>query len=115
MKKILTILAATIAFSCSDSENIDVDLPAVHPDSEEANALDAFATTTPGNYPVIDVFGNNFEEKLSQFSSLNQYKNQLNTSGAGVADGMTSLMEQLASSVEILTKENVDFYRRTAI
>ena len=24
MKKILTILAATIAFSCSDSENIDV-------------------------------------------------------------------------------------------
>ena len=94
-----------VSYLLGDSENIDVELPAVHPDSEEADALDAFATTTPGNYPVINVFGNNFEEKLSQFADLNRYKNQLNATSTGASDGMTSLMGQLASSIEILTKE----------
>lgn len=95
-----------ISYLLGDSEAVSVDLPAIKPDSREAIAIENYATDNPGSAPVVDVFGNEYESKIDRFASLNSHKNQLVSSeGDRSTEMMSRLMEQLAESVQTLTKE----------
>lgn len=95
-----------ISYLLNDSENVTVELPAIKPGSEAARNIEEYATTETGDSPVVNVFGNDHEAKVDKFTTLNAYKNQLESEDDGqVAESMTKLMAQLAESVQMLTKE----------
>ena len=95
-----------VNYLLNDSENVSVEMPIITPNSETAKVLDDYCTENVEDKPIISVFKENFESKLEKFTSLNSKKDQINfDDNTNSTDEMKRLMNQLAISVQTLSKE----------
>ncbi len=94
-----------VNYLLGDSETVTVELPLIKPESQEANAVEQYATNNPASGRVVQVFDDNYGEKLTKLAELNANKDQFGSKDDIGSNPMTKLMGQLAESVQLLTKE----------
>jgi hypothetical protein len=95
-----------IRYLLNDNDTVNLSLPVIMPDSENIKFIKEYATSDPGDKPVIPVFNiDGFKEKIDAFYSLNDMRNSFEKSvNENQIEYYKKLIKRLAESVHILSK-----------
>jgi hypothetical protein len=95
-----------IRYLLNDNDTVDLALPVVTPESTNAGFIKEFATSDPGDKPVVPVFNvEGFKEKIDTFYGLNDMKKAFEKStNENQIVYFKKLIGRLAESVQILSK-----------
>jgi hypothetical protein len=95
-----------IRYLLTDSDTVNLSLPVIMPESENARFIKEYAATDPGDKPVVSVFNiDGFKEKIEAFYSLNDMRNSFEKSTSeNQIEYYKKLIKRLAESVHILSR-----------
>ena len=95
-----------ISYLLSDSDKRSVSLPVIEPQSAGDQFIEEYATTETGGKPVVKVFSTEgFEDKLENFSKLNDLKKELEkNSDENNTEYFKKLIKKLGDSVQTVSR-----------
>lgn len=93
----------TSAYCLSDVRTASVSMPVIPPDADRLKFFDEFATTDPGESPVISVFDvHRYDKAIDQFKTLNEIRRALAQQNEQFEDVLRRLISNVGYAVQTI-------------
>ena len=91
----------TVSYSLGNTEEYNVELPVVFPDTEYAAFLNEYSASDAGNAPIFNIFNTKqYDENIRQFNALNETRKSLSNRSEQIDKVLKTLMVNMADAVQ---------------